>query len=457
MELLIAIGILATVIGSTAVVVLGNQSLFIDKRLSARAVGLASEGLEAVKSISLRSWNDLAPGQYGLALTNNQWQFSGTQDVTDIFTRTIQITAPETNVYEIKSAVSWLGYPARSLKIELAMRLANWRGLFGDWNNPRTLGSVDLGPGNSATDLKVSQKIVYMTAEASAAAKPDFFIIDATDGAMPGIVSSLNTGPGMNSLDLDFYGKFAYIANQSDANQLQIIDITNISAPSLITSYKLPGNSEEGLSIFALGNYVYLGTEDSENGREFHVVDVSNPSAPQSVGSLEISDDVNAIHVQNNYAYLATAYSSELLILDVSNPTSPTLAGQYDASGNSEDGRAVYIIGSKLYLGRLLGGVSAANHELHILSVSDPVNPVNLGSQNFSSSIIDLISRDYLLFLATNNSNEEFQVWNISNPTSLTKISGFNFPQVATGIDYENNLVYVSVRSNDALRIITSQ
>ncbi|GAH25486.1 unnamed protein product, partial [marine sediment metagenome] len=46
--------------------------------------------------------------------------------------------------------------------------------------------------------------------------------------------------------------------------------------------------------------------------------------------------------------------------------------------------------------------------------------------------------------------------WNISNPGNIELWSSFNFPQVATGIDYEDNVVYVSVRSNDALRIITS-
>ena len=43
-----------------------------------------------------------------------------------------------------------------------------------------------------------------------------------------------------------------------------------------------------------------------------------------------------------------------------------------------------------------------------------------------------------------------------SSSTSPVLHSSFNFPQVATGVDYEDNLVYVSVRSNDALRIITS-
>ena len=73
-----------------------------------------------------------------------------------------------------------------------------------------------------------------------------------------------------------------------------------------------------------------------------------------------------------------------------------------------------------------------------------------------AASLNDLVVRDYLAFLATSDSNRAFQVWNITDPSNITFWSSLQFPQVATGIDYEDNLVYVSVRSNDALRIITS-
>lgn len=58
-------------------------------------------------------------------------------------------------------------------------------------------------------------------------------------------------------------------------------------------------------------------------------------------------------------------------------------------------------------------------------------------------------------FLATEDSNEEFQVLDISNPASIpAPVSTYNFPQEATGVDFENNIIYSSVRSNDGLRII---
>lgn len=455
LELLIAIAVLSITLGAALIVIFGNQSLFLDKKLAAKASASAAEGLEATQAIWQRSWDELTLGQHGLVFLSGEWQFSGTQDVSDIFTRTINITSPETNVKDVTSTVSWQTDPLRPLSIQLTMRFTNWQGLFGDWQNPQTFGTVDLGPGNQGTDLKVRNKIVYMTAEASAAAKPDFFIIDATNGASPFIVSSLNTGPSLNAVDIS--GSYAYVANRSGTAQLQIINIINISSPTLAVSYQLPGNNDWGLSIFVLGNYAYVGTDDDSTGPEFYIINVSTPTAPSSVSSFEIGDAVNAIYVKDNKAYLATASDYELWVLDVSNPSTPALITKFDAPGNSEDGKAIDIVGTKLYLGRLLGGNHSNHHELHILDITNLGAITSLGSLNLTSSINDLLVRDYLVFLATDDSNNEFKVYNISNPANITLWSSFNYPQVATALDYENNIVYTAVRSNDALRIITSQ
>mgnify|MGYP001573034546 FL=1 len=88
----------------------------------------------------------------------------------------------------------WQAGPLRQLDVQfvsLVTDATNWQdtvstggdtggsGVAGDWRFPRTLGQIDLGPGNSGTDLDAKSKYIYMTAEASDIKKPDFFIIDA--------------------------------------------------------------------------------------------------------------------------------------------------------------------------------------------------------------------------------------------------------------------------------------
>ena len=75
----------------------------------------------------------------------------------------------------------------------------------------------------------------------------------------------------------------------------------------------------------------------------------------------------------------------------------------------------------------------------------------------YGNDVDAALAADSILFLGTANSNLEFQTYINSDPTNLVYYSGLNFPQVANDIVLENNIIYVAVRSNDALRIITSQ
>jgi hypothetical protein len=381
----------------------------------------------------------------------------------DGFTRELFVEALDANRKLVTSRVSWDVNPLRAEQVELVSLITNARGVIdtggdtggdgtsGDWKNPQTLGAVDLGPGNAATGLDVFQKMVYLTARAADTKKPDFFVVDATNGQSPGIVGQVDTGDGL--LSVDFADGAAFVGNSSTTAQLQVINVSNPNSPTVQTSFQLPGVSGSGAvgqSIFYSGEVIYMGTNSAE-GPEFHVVDVSNPSSPQSIGSFEVGANVNGIRVLGHLAYLATS-GQELVILDVSDPGNIEEVGGYNASGSS-DGLSLYQSGSTMYLGRSSSGQGP---EFLVLDVTDPSSVALLGSQEIGADVNGIRERDGLVFIGTSHSNQEFQTWNVSDPSDIQFWSSFNFPQVATAIDYEDNLVYVSVRSNDALRIITS-
>lgn len=467
-EILMAVTLMAMGISFATILIYGGQNVLIDRGNSITARSLAGEGLEAARSIGARSWANMATGTYGLSFSTstNKWSFSGGADYNSIFTRKITVSDVVQDEKQITSDVTWSAN-AKLGEVKLVTILTNWKnafpppdpgdtgggGISGDWTNPQTLGSVDLGPGESATDLDVKNKIVYMTAQASSQSKPDFFIVNATDGQNPFIVSSLGTGPGL--LSLDAAGNYAYAGNSDTDEQLQIINIANISNPSLTASFELPGVSGTGAvgnAVFYANSKIYVGTKRA-TGPEFFIIDVSNPVNPSSLGTREINADVNSIYVLGNMAYLTTSDDSkEVIVLDISSPANITQTGTFDAAAG-DDGVGLSLAGSTLYLGR-----SAGSNDFIVVNITNPAFPQQLGSANLSgTSVNDIRTRDNLAFLATSDSNKEFQVWNISNPASISLYSSFNFPQVATGVDYEDNIVYVSVRSNDGLRIITSQ
>lgn len=466
-EVLIALGLFVIIMSSVIIFFFNGQFSAINSGKIREALGVARNGIEASRFIRDDAWGNLVDGDHGLVFTGTQWQFSGTSDVTGEFTRKITISLVEDNVKQILSEVTWQDVRLGQQQVSLVTYLSDWKnapppggdpgdpgggGTTGDWTNPVTLGSLNIGAGSQATDIDVLNKMVYLSAEAGSSSKPDFFIIDATDGANPFVVSSIDTGDGLNAVDVS--GDYAYAANQDDDNQLHIIDLS-LSTPALITAFNIAA-ADEGITVFYLDDTVYVGTAKSSSGTEFHIIDVTDRNAPLFVGDLEIGDDVNGIFVKGDTAYLATGDSDELIIVNITDPANPSISSGFAAAGNSEDGKTAYLVGNKLYLGRLQGGKHTDHHEFHVIDVSDPLTPTNLGSIDLQADLSDLRVRNNLIFMATSDPNDEFQIWDISDPADMILFASFNFPQDATGIDYEDNIVYVSVRSNDALRIITS-
>ncbi|MBI3459073.1 hypothetical protein HY061_02320 [Candidatus Azambacteria bacterium] len=452
LEIIISLFILVMSVSAIIMVFFGNQSVVVDVESNNQGLDMARLELEQARSIGKKDFNALV---------------SSTK-IEGIYSKEIVVQSLDSQTKKVTSKVSWQTEFNRPQKIELNTLVTNYTNFValggdtgganpsGDWTNIRTLGSIDLGPGSSATDLDVLNKIVYLSSTASASSKPDLFIANAIDGQNPFIVSSLNTGPGLNTIDVAY--NYAYVGNKDVNAQLQIIDVSNSASPVLLTSFKLPGVSGSGAvgnSIFYNSGKIYIGTKQA-TGPEFQIIDVSNPASPVSLGSKKIGADINSIYVRGNIAYLATSDDTELKVFDVGTPSLIVFLGGFDAPGDSEDGKSLDLVGNNLYLGRIVGGNHSDHPEFHIVDVTNPATIQNLGSKDLAVDLNDLRIREPLAFLATSDSNKEFQVWNVSNKANPTLWSSLNFPQLATGIDYEDNFIYVSIRSNDGLRILTS-
>lgn len=459
-EMVIGFALLLLGISFAIILVFGGQGLMLDRESSIQARAMAKEGLDAAFFMKENDWAELSDGEHGLILSGNSWEFSGASDSRENLVRKIRVTSVDDNTKKIESEVSWSTDPLRTQKISLVTLLTNWKnatpppdpgdtggsGISGDWQNPRTLGSFDLGPGVEPSGLDVKNKIVYMSARAANQNSPDFFIVDATNGNNPFLISSLQTGPGLTSVDAT--ENYAYVGQNDPNAQLQIINISNPSSPTIAKSFKIPGtsgNDATALSVFYSQSKVYVGLKRS-SGPEFNVIDVSDPLNPELLGSYEIDDNVNDIAIAGSKAYLATDKDGAgLMILDISDPGNVSSLGQSYAS----DSKSVYYVSASMILSGLGQTISAIN-------ASDPSSIQTLGSLDVGNTVNAIAVREELAFVGTSNSNREFQVIDISSSSAPKVHSFFNFPQVATGVDYEDNLVYVSVRSNDGLRIITS-
>lgn len=101
------------------------------------AINLAQEAVEASRSIRDSDWTKITPGSHGLTNTAGYWDFQGTENIINGFTRVIKIenvsrdpvtdnidnsANDDPNTKKIISAVSW-----KNKKIEIVTYFTNWK------------------------------------------------------------------------------------------------------------------------------------------------------------------------------------------------------------------------------------------------------------------------------------------------------------------------------------------
>lgn len=125
-EIILAVSVFAlSVMGLTGGLVYGEQSSVLALH-RAQAVLLAEEGLEATRNIADESFSNLTDGDFGLAIENNSYIFSGSSDVWDIYERQITVQNVDANTKQITSRVSWSQNVLNTGNIEFTTHITNW-------------------------------------------------------------------------------------------------------------------------------------------------------------------------------------------------------------------------------------------------------------------------------------------------------------------------------------------
>ena len=453
-EMIIAIAVFTVIITAAAMVFYGGSSSVYTQKSSGGALERARTGLEAARIIRDSGWSNLTDGIYGVKLNGTTWQLIPTNDTDGTYTRTVAISTIDDDTKKIVASVSWQTEQQNTQTVGLTTALSRWQDivnaelLFGDWTKPRVVASIDIGSGNEATGIAYKNGKVYISGSAPSAAKPDFFIIDVSNPESPQLLSSLNIETGLVAVAVS--GNYAYVI-EKDSSDFFIIDISNASAPTKVSKLTIGGG--DGRALAVTGSFVYVGHDDTVS-----VINVANPAIPSLVGELRVADDINGISIFGSTLYLATRDGhAELMIVNITNRTSPTLISQYDAEGGSENGKSVQGKNNgRVYLGRLKGGNHTNHHEFFVINASSPTSPSFLGSLDIPSDINALVVISNLAFLATTDTNKEFQILNIAGLPTITAYASLNLPQQASGIVFNNNYIFLSMKSNDALKVITS-
>ncbi|GEM_PF-622367 len=448
-EILLGVGILSLIItviaGALSFV---QQSLFLIGERS-RAIDIAEEGLEASRNIRDEAFASLLVGTNGVSTTSSRYGFSGAFDVIDgIFTRTVNVAQPDNVRRKLTSTVTWTLRDSQTASVQLMTELADWTRKSAG-GAPSLCASYDLttvnSGSNTADGISVAFNSPYLYLGRQNNPGANFFIFDVSTFGSPVLKGSLALNGDPNSMVVS--GNYVYIASTANAQELQVVDVSNAAAPALAASFDLTAANSgsanaDALSITMTGAKVYLGRTNA--GKEFYVFNVSVPTAPALFGTLDLNGSPNDMIVSGSYVYIASDDNvSELQIVDISNSLLPTLAGTLDLdSGDPQaDGKSIAVNGAEAYLGRK-GSPGAP--EFYVINVTTPAAPVldgtlDLGSLTVNS--IDVSTTASLAFIVnTAPSTNDYKAIDVSAPTTPNQISNIDLPGVPYDVTFGSAL-----------------
>ncbi|KKR04994.1 MAG: hypothetical protein UT32_C0024G0004 [Parcubacteria group bacterium GW2011_GWC2_39_14] len=427
------------------------------------AIDIAEQGLEGARKIRDNSWYALTAGSHGLSTSGGNITFSETSDTANNITRTITVSNIDINTRLVTSTATWKATFARSRSISISSIFTNWRSfggqlLSGDWSKPIVTAPLIIpNAGNGGTSVAIKNGILYLGTALDNAYQKDFNIIDVNNPASPVLLSQMNTN-NKGTEDVAIQGNYAYLADRDNHYEMHIIDISNPLSPIKISSLEIPNLEKRSYTVAVKDNYVYLGTDSSPNTGEFFVIDVSNPANPIIKKSFEFVKAVRDIFIKNNTAYLAIEFSNygELVAIDITSPANAGIIGNYNASGY-EPGYGVTANANGIITLVRRKDNSDSDPELINLDMSNPVTPIYLGGLNPNNDFEKVLRVDNKIFTTLDRAINDLEIYDVTNPATPSFVASETLLNDAEDMAFENNLLFVAVRSTDhPFAIITS-
>ncbi len=389
-----------------------------------------------------------------------------------------------------------------------------------DKNNPSVINTGACTGGNgcynvlgTADGLAVFAKniggVTYVYLGVKNSASEEFYVLNAANPLAISLANDPNSkfeaGADVNDIRVNSDGTNAYLATANPAEEVMLLDLTNLAAiarayfydtagtalglaydgtskvyvasedaaasadlyelavtggggptedwssPTL-TSFYNTGDAANANAVFIENNYAYLAF-DASGAAQFEIVDIADPATPQPVSgsTLSLGSTVNDIYVAGSYAFLATADDSrELIAVNVAIPSSPSLVTEYNAD-ESWDGLSVFAMTTTpniitVYLGTQLNSGPPTDREFYLLEFDTVSNVFTFkDSYNAEANVYDIKIRPSggFAYLATGFATKEFIILNVSNPLDIQEADSYDLPANAKGVDYNSGNAYV--------------
>ncbi len=322
--------------------------------------------------------------------------------------------------------------------------------------NVRTY-DLPLAPTTPMTDLEVRGDIAYVSTDSNAAALPDIYIFKLGDKENVKMVSSLNTGPGIDNFAMA--GSFIYAAVPSTVGQLHVLKQDPSHNLSLLSRYRLllpyaTATPALGSSIAYDDGIVFLGTEKWA-GEEFLAIDIGDPFTPVKLSGVEIGGKVGDIFVHAGKAYVSGADRLQLRSIDVRDPSSPLFLSGFSPSGwQRQEGKTSSLFEGRLDFGRTSGGYNiVSDAEAFTFARSSPFVDTDVKSADISQGVYGIISDRLHEFIITRQAGREFQIYD--HTMSASSSLQFSLPTLPQAMTCYGNRIYILSHTIPAIYAIT--
>jgi hypothetical protein len=299
-------------------------------------------------------------------------------------------------------------------------------------------------------------------------------ILDIKNPASPSFIGKYDT-PGL-AMEVDVVGDYAFVADHT--NGLVVIDISNPAAPSLAGHYDA---ASESWDVVVSGNYAYIGAWEAG----FLVIDVSDPTNPTYAGGYDSPGEAWDIDVEGDFAYVADNTAYRFLVMDISDPTQARLV---QTCSTSDIVRGINVEGEHAYVADDWGGLKVVKiaqrvspplytalyttaggsgdftidgdhafvtngYGFRIVDISDPTNPVQVGSYDAFDNVSGVDVDGDFLFLANNYMHLRiFDISDLTNPVEIGVVPG-TIADYANAVRVAGDYAYV-IEWPDGLRIV---
>lgn len=125
-EILFSVAVFSLFITAFIGTFLYTQETVVFSGNRVRAMLFAMEGVDAVKNIRDRDFDNLEEGVHGISINNNKWELFENEDLFDVFKRTVEISSINDDKKEVVVSVLWNEGQRRSEVVSFKTYLTNW-------------------------------------------------------------------------------------------------------------------------------------------------------------------------------------------------------------------------------------------------------------------------------------------------------------------------------------------